>query len=355
MPKRFLMILTIVSTLLLAACEQPWQEVTVEVLGLNGELTYKHSFRSSGTHTATEDGIFTILINYTDSFVRPDETIGLPGLSPLSFSGYIEVLSQPDQQSCLGSYFKPSEIFASEELPVNFSVESDYGVYCVDDMIPNLAVTDNNLAALIQLIATRENWTAASDVTYIRGTLSIKSLDGLEELPSLRRLDLFSPGLEGADISRLTELTELTDLSISYQIFLQPVDLSRTTKLENLVLSSTNIDIIDLSHNSRLVSLQMDDNQLPNIDISNNTLLTELNLRDNKLSTIDVSQNVNLQNINLSFNNLTDISSLLALPNVQMADLDGDEIKNSQIPCAQLDALAARIGSGLIRPPFCIE
>ncbi len=374
MLKQFLVVLTVVSIVLLSACEQSIQKMTVKVFGLNGQLIFKHSDPvNSRTYTVTEDGY--VPINVDTSFFRPGVNVVLSGLSPASFFGHIEVLSQPDQQACLGSYISVIEQLGWVPVPPGSigGGESDFQVYCVDNMILDLAIEDNNLAALIQLIAIREGWTEVADITFIRGGVRIKSLAGLEELPSLRSLDLFSPGLQGTDVSRLTELT---GLSIWYQFFIKGLDLSKNSQLENLDLISTNLEALDLSHNRKLISLRIDDSRLSNIDVSNNTLLTELlitksqlstidlshntlltelDISYNRLSTIDVSQNVNLQNIDLSFNNLTDISSLLALPNVQTVDLDGDESKNSQIPCTQLDALAAKIGDGLIRPPLCVE
>lgn len=77
-----------------------------------------------------------------------------------------------------------------------------------------------------------------------------------------------------------------------------------------------------------------------------------LDLAGNQLTTLDGLYGLTrLSSVNAPDNRLQDISSLLTLGTLTSAVLTG----NPRIPCDQLDALQARLGTNLLRPEQCAD
>jgi len=75
-----------------------------------------------------------------------------------------------------------------------------------------------------------------------------------------------------------------------------------------------------------------------------------LDLTSNQLVHLDELRHLSrLSSVNAPYNALQDISGILNIASLTSAVLTG----NNAIPCAQLDALATRLGQSLIRPEQC--
>lgn len=96
----------------------------------------------------------------------------------------------------------------------------------------------------------------------------------------------------------------------------------------------------------------------PNLDIASldgiNALsgLRFLDVAGNQLTTLDGLHGLGrLSSVNAPDNRLQDISALVRINTLTSAVLTG----NPDIPCDQLDALQARLGSNLLRPEQCAD
>ncbi len=105
-----------------------------------------------------------------------------------------------------------------------------------------------------------------------------------------------------------------------------------SSPIELTVLSCANSEIRSLENIGRLVQLRFLD--LGNNNISNITPLEDLQV---------------LGGLNLLNNAVLDIAPLLNMPGLVSVNLGGNE----QVPCVQLDQLAARVGENLTRPRNC--
>ena len=153
----------------------------------------------------------------------------------------------------------------------------------------------------------------------------IKSVNGLERLISLKRLDVSSNQLTNMNISKNTSLTwldvgenQLTNLDVSkntaLEIFsannnqLTDIDISKNIALENLDVSSNQLTGVDISKNTVLKSSNVRSNKLTELDLNNNTALENLDANKNQLTSLDVSNNPKLTSLNISFNKLENLN-----------------------------------------------
>ncbi len=293
---------------------------------------------TSESNTVSVETVFW-LFGFLD-FIPPID------VSFASAHGYIDFVSAPDGQECVGSYLGEPQLIGFTEIILPAQI------MCFDNVIDNLPVADKDLRGLIQAHALQNGWTELLEVTYLDFWLlssledsnlpdeyipAIQTLTGLEQLPSLTRLNLiFSPEPKPAKfVSSLTGLTDLQMFTFSSEPLSFPhgLNLSKNTQLVNLDLRRLGLKTLYLSSDhTRLVTLNLSSNNLTDI------------------STLHLSRNhTELAFIYLDNNNLTDISSLLLLPNLERVDLS----HNPNIPCEQLNELALKIGEGLIHNQTC--
>ena len=165
----------------------------------------------------------------------------------------------------------------------------------------------------------------ATDVLSLRCNYeAITSLDGIEQLPNLEKLNVGFNQLTRFDLSANTELRELraygnslTELDISENTKLSvlevssnaltKLDISANPKLRILDVSSNQLTVLNTSANGNLVSLHAGNNQLSKLDLTTNTALTGVYLIHNHLTELNLVNNVNLYQVYASHNRLASL------------------------------------------------
>ncbi|RYQ46386.1 Ig-like domain-containing protein [Bifidobacterium pseudolongum] len=144
-------------------------------------------------------------------------------------------------------------------------------------------------------------------------SLGTTNLKGLELLPSLTSLNLWSDDLTSVDLSHNPKLEDLT-----INGSLETIDLSKQTELRELDLDGNNLTEIDLTRNTLLWSLRAEENRLTNIDLSQNNNLEYIYLANNQLEELETYNLRKLQELKIQHNKLTalDLSN-----NKQLFDL----------------------------------
>ena len=140
--------------------------------------------------------------------------------------------------------------------------------------------------------------------TTISGGIS--SIDLSNVGATLEELDIHQNNLKSVDLSKLTALTTL---SIGVNDF-TTINLSANTALTKLDISSGmndgKLSAIDLSKNTRLTNIVLSGNQLTALDLSHNTLAKTVTVVNNQLSNVIFGANTATKHtINLGGNRLT--------------------------------------------------
>lgn len=166
----------------------------------------------------------------------------------------------------------------------------------------------------------------------------ITSLDGIDKLINLERLELFHFKNINS-FGHLENLTRLRDLEI-YECGLTDITfLAKITNLKYLWIEGNNIsDFSPLANLTNLSSLGIGGNNITSENIAglftileSITELNYLSLRESNLGDTDLSNFLSLSSlghINLDRNNITDFSTLSTLPNLRALDLTGNDIDN---------------------------
>lgn len=115
-------------------------------------------------------------------------------------------------------------------------------------------------------------------------------------------LDQGISSLEGLEF-----FTELLFLDAS-NTTLTKLDVSKNTKLRNLMCNGTQLSQIDLSQNKELNYLYLNDNQLTSLNVSKNEKLIYLMCSNNRLTSLDVSKNTSLTSLKCDGNQLTTLN-----------------------------------------------
>jgi len=114
------------------------------------------------------------------------------------------------------------------------------------------------------------------------GSVSIKSLKGIEWFPNLAHLS--------CNNQKLTE-----------------VDVSKNKELDILELDDNELTSIDLTENPNLMTLSLKGNKLKSIDLSKNRFLSEVILGNNELESLDLSKNPEITLLWVANNQLTSL------------------------------------------------
>ena len=148
-------------------------------------------------------------------------------------------------------------------------------------------------------------------------SLGTTNLKGLELLPSLTSLNLWSDDLTSVDLSHNPKLEDLT-----INGSLETIDLSKQTELRELDLDGNNLTEIDLTRNTLLWGLRAEENRLTNIDLSHNNNLEYIYLANNQLEGLETYNLRKLQELEVQHNKLTalDLSNNKQLLNLTIYD-----------------------------------
>lgn len=126
-----------------------------------------------------------------------------------------------------------------------------------------------------------------------------------EEIAAVTLMSGLDQGI--SSLEGLEFFTELLFLDAS-NTTLTKLDVSKNTKLNNLMCDGTQLSQIDLSQNKELNYLSLNDNQLTSLNVSKNEKLIYLMCSNNRLTSLDVSKNPSLTNLKCGGNQLTTLN-----------------------------------------------
>ena len=125
----------------------------------------------------------------------------------------------------------------------------------------------------------------------------LNTITGLQDLASLKIIDISYNNLESVSISNMT-----VETIYLMQNQLNSVDVSESTSLKTLLITSNQLEEIDLSSNTLLEALILSDNQIQEVDLEQNSRLSYLYISSNSLTSLDVSHNLALVDLKVDRN-----------------------------------------------------
>ncbi len=149
----------------------------------------------------------------------------------------------------------------------------------------------------------------------------VEDLTGIENLTALKKLDIGSTYVQEVDVSRNTKLEDL-NMSGCYDI--AEIDISKNTALVSLNIMQTDISAVDLTNNTALVTFNAERTHIDKVDFSKNPALEEVNLTNTKVLSADFSNLRELKKLEL---NMVPFQSLDVSNNTKLEELKliGDE------------------------------
>lgn len=258
------------------------------------------------------------------------------------------ILDNPTCGTPKGTYIWNGELWTQISEP-SINIETSVGNHALDvAALVEFYNTnpDNTLGWNINDLSTIETWTGTTWTT-ICGEKRLAALNvqnknitqdtGLKKLIQLKELNISINKLTSLDVSNCINLSilyayrnSLTSVNIPSSLTrldssnnkLTNIDLSKNSKLINLLLSNNQLENLNISNNPALTSLECYSNKLTYLDTSKNTELTSLVLTQNLLTSIDISKNLKLSTLTITNNPLTsiDISNNTLLKIVQLSN-----------------------------------
>lgn len=142
----------------------------------------------------------------------------------------------------------------------------------------------------------------------LSGILGLQSINGIETLWNLKRLDCSGLGLQTIDLSAFQNLEQLfiqenaiTNIDFTQNTRLQvlncsdnplaAIQLAQCTLLEHLICDNTDISVLDLSKQTALKELSVDGNDLQSLDLSKLTNLVNLSCNNTNLGFLQLPDN----------------------------------------------------------------
>ena len=212
---------------------------------------------------------------------------------------------------------------------------------------------DENFAMLIYTnILNKKNWninkstyTLTSDdvtkiknernlyVDHINSPKNIRSLSGIESFTGLNKLCCHNTRISDLDLSKNTKLTDL----LADHTPLENLILSNNKNLRRLCLGQTLIKNLDLNDNKQLHYLDINNTGLTNLNLYNNKELAHLDVSNTGIKNLDLSNNKKLQFLdvnntgitNLNLSNNTRLNTLFA--SKTLADINMPKDKDIKI------------------------
>ncbi len=150
---------------------------------------------------------------------------------------------------------------------------------------------------------------------------AVTSLSGFDELPRLRRLEVWGLGLESLELTGAGALEEL----IASDNALTRIDLSATPHLISLAVGRNPLSSLDLSPVGGLRELRCDSTGLAELDLSPVPHLRDLRCFGNALTALDLRLVPELRRLHCEDNLLTELD-LSVLPHLEHAGYSGNPI-----------------------------
>ena len=136
--------------------------------------------------------------------------------------------------------------------------------------------------------------------------------------------------------------TELEKLDFRIGKF-KEVDLSKNTKLRELIFDHTQIENLDLSNNLLLENINVCCGKLKNLDVSKHTKLKSLDISGSDISEIDLSNNPELEELDCSY---TKIANLNLEQNTNLLHLTICDTKIGQVDISNCQRLVKAMKEG---------
>lgn len=183
-----------------------------------------------------------------------------------------------------------------------------YGTTTISASIPDGFVTGSCDVTVNQDITDKFDYVLAAALDYqnlIEDSDKIMYAE-VTKITSFSMPDTYKDRLESC--KGLEFLTNLEDLYLTDCPNLKTLDVSKLTKLKELVVKRCKLTQIDLSNCVSLKNLNLESNQIANITFGKHDNMEYITLIENKLKQFDGSIFPNLTNLYLSDNELTEIN-----------------------------------------------
>ncbi|MDF9829760.1 hypothetical protein [Parabacteroides sp. PF5-6] len=153
----------------------------------------------------------------------------------------------------------------------------------------------------------------------------------LEDLPSLKKLNINSRFVKEINASGCSNLEEIRIENTSYYLsILSALNIEGCTALKNLYCTRSSLELLDVSHCLQLDTLYINDGLLTSLKV--NDRLQYLNCSVNALTSLDLADNARLTGLdcsnnqihNLKINGCSNLTDLYCYANkIKVLDLDG--------------------------------
>lgn len=183
-----------------------------------------------------------------------------------------------------------------------------YGSTTISASIPDGFVTGSCDVTVNQDITDKFDYVFAAALEYenlIEDSDKIMYAE-VTKITSFSMPDIYKENLESC--KGLEFLTNLEYLYLTGCKNLKTLDVSKLTKLQDLVAKKCQLTQIDLSNCVSLKKLDLESNQIANITFGKHDNMESISLEENKLKKFDASIFPNLTNLYLSDNELTEIN-----------------------------------------------
>lgn len=167
----------------------------------------------------------------------------------------------------------------------------------------NASFRDKALSTCVNDTMAKLNLSSLSSVTKLKcHNKGIKTLQGIEQLSSLRYLSVFGNKLTSLDVTKLNLLTHLNVAKNN----LSTLEIAGLSNLTELFAFKNKLSTVDLKGLGSLVKLRMMDNQLQSLDIAPLVSLEAAYLWNNQLKDLDISGLANLKFLDVKQNPMPD-------------------------------------------------
>ena len=313
------------------------------------------------------DEYFDDYVNYTyveDTYLEAEDLARFKGLTRLVLDGaYLEDISSYKAMQNLRGLFLYNTVYGYSNLEVfhDFPQLEGIGIDYITDLsgldqfknLKELNLYNSSFTNLEDILPVTSLEKLSIEENYV-----INSLEGVQDLPNLRYLDLFyNEALK--DLGPISQCGGLTELSVDLDYAETIPDLSALTNLESLELgyfidlSALNINKLPELKKINFYSGSFDESNFANIcslsqlerlnmnwctlycdtdNLANLTNLKHLGISENGISNIDFVESLGqLEYLDISLNKIQDVSKLAGLSNLTYLDVSGNPVTDTSV------------------------
>lgn len=168
-------------------------------------------------------------------------------------------------------------------------------------------------------------------ILYIEEVLKPDNIE-VDYSTEIEQLEFASSDLENCVDNYAMErswlfISDMTSLVCTDQFITDTGGIEQLNELMELNISDSRLEYVNLGALNKLLVLDLSGNSLTEIDLSSQSQLTSMNLEGNQLSSIDLSQKINITDIYLSENNLETVT-FGSHAQLKQLDLSQNELRN---------------------------